>query len=178
MGEAAAPYTAAALTTINAEATCPCGTGQTFASCCQPLLRGERHAPTAEALMRARYSAYATGDIDFITATQDSDESVDREATEAWSRESTWHSLEVLEVTGGGPGDKTGTVEFIARYSHGGEELQHHEEASFEKRAGRWTLVDGRMKGTTFRREEPKLRPNEPCPCGSGKKYKKCCGKP
>ena len=41
-----------------------------------------------------------------------------------------------------------------------------------------WTLVDGKMKGTTFRRSEPKLRPNEPCPCGSGKKYKKCCGKP
>ncbi|MFH1846607.1 MAG: preprotein translocase subunit SecA [Candidatus Omnitrophota bacterium] len=31
-------------------------------------------------------------------------------------------------------------------------------------------------KDVTFRREDPKVGRNDPCPCGSGKKYKKCCG--
>ena len=30
---------------------------------------------------------------------------------------------------------------------------------------------------TTFKREAPKVGRNDPCPCGSGKKYKQCCGK-
>lgn len=29
----------------------------------------------------------------------------------------------------------------------------------------------------TYRRIQPKVGRNDPCPCGSGKKYKKCCGK-
>ena len=29
----------------------------------------------------------------------------------------------------------------------------------------------------TVRREGHKIYPNDPCPCGSGKKYKKCCGR-
>ncbi len=32
-------------------------------------------------------------------------------------------------------------------------------------------------KGVTYKRSEPRVKPNDPCPCGSGKKYKKCCGK-
>ena len=32
-------------------------------------------------------------------------------------------------------------------------------------------------KSGTFRREGKKIGRNDPCPCGSGKKYKQCCGK-
>ena len=128
--------------------------------------------------MRARYTAYATGEIDFVFDTQASGGDVDREATEAWSRESKWLGLEVCKVERGGPDDAEGEVEFIARYENGGEEHQHHERASFEKKGGVWKLVDGRLVDSTFRRTQPKIGPNQPCPCGSGKKYKKCCGKP
>jgi uncharacterized protein YecA (UPF0149 family) len=41
-------------------------------------------------------------------------------------------------------------------------------------------LLDGRtlipQKVETVRRSEPKVGRNDPCPCGSGKKYKKCHG--
>ena len=37
------------------------------------------------------------------------------------------------------------------------------------------TLFKGQKSSTTFVRE-PKIERNDPCPCGSGKKYKKCCG--
>lgn len=33
------------------------------------------------------------------------------------------------------------------------------------------------QKASTTIRKEAKVYPNDPCPCGSGKKYKKCCGK-
>ena len=51
--------------------TCPCGLGETLESCCGPYLKHEKKPPTAEALMRARYTAYATGDVDFIVESHD-----------------------------------------------------------------------------------------------------------
>lgn len=146
-------------------------------SCCGPLLSGERQAASAVALMRARYTAYATGEVDFVLRTQEAGE-VDREATETWSRESEWLGLDVVGSEGGAEDDDEGTVEFIARYRHKGEEHAHHEEASFRRVGGTWQLVDGKLCNSTFRRTTPKIGPNQPCPCGSGKKYKKCCGKP
>ena len=49
-------------------APCPCG-GGIFAACCGPFISGSRPAPTAEALMRSRYSAYVTGAADYLLAT-------------------------------------------------------------------------------------------------------------
>jgi SEC-C motif-containing protein len=157
---------------------CPCGSDNALEACCGPYLRGDAHPATAEALMRARYTAYATGEVDFVMSSQKVDgEESDREATEAWSRQSTWIGLDVVKVEGGGPLDDEGTVEFVARYSHKDQEYAHHEEATFKKTDGRWWFIDGKMKNSTFRRSTPKMKPNEPCPCGSGKKWKKCCGK-
>ena len=65
----------------------------------------------------------------------------------------------------------------IGTYHHQGSEEAHHEESSFRRVAGRWLLADGKMKSSPFRRSTPKIKPNEPCPCGSRKKFKKCCGK-
>ena len=76
--------------------------------------------------MRARYTAYATGQVDFVMQTQQvEDAESDREATEAWSRQSTWLGLDVLDVEGGGALDDEGTVEFVARYSHKDQEFAH-----------------------------------------------------
>ena len=49
--------------------------------------------------------------------------------------------------------------------------------ALFGREEGRWVYA-GQMdpKGKTVRYEQPKPGRNDPCPCGSGKKYKKCCG--
>ncbi len=159
---------------------CTCGNPEPFAECCQPLLRGERVPETAEALMRSRYSAYVAGEVDYIVQTQapDTRHTVDRQATEQWSRKSKWLGLDILAVEAGGVSDQAGTVEFMAHYEVNGEAVDHHELAEFRRENGCWYFVDGHPpKREPFRRGERKVGPNEPCPCGSGRKHKKCCGR-
>ena len=91
---------------------------------------------------------------------------------------SRWHGLEVIRTEGGGPKDKTGVVEFRALYTANGEFCNHHEVATFVKDRSGWKFEDGDLVGETPTvREEPKVGRNDPCPCGSGKKYKTCCGR-
>ena len=160
---------------------CPCCSEQPFAECCEPVLRGQRQAATASELMRSRYTAYATGEIDWIVESQipEGREYTDRKATEEWSKRSEWKGLEILECTQGGEDDDEGFVEFKAYYNLAGEEITHHEVASFRKLESKWHFVDGvEVKPRPFKRNDRKVGPNEKCPCGSDKKYKKCCGKP
>ena len=160
---------------------CFCCSEKSFDACCGPVIRGERLAATAEELMRSRYSAYASGEVDWIVESQSADgrQMTDRNATEEWSRRADWQGLEIVEVTQGGEEDQEGIVEFKASYTMAGEDVVHHEIASFGKEEGQWRFVDGlEVKPRPFKRTERKVRPNEPCPCGSGKKHKKCCGKP
>ncbi|HET6611234.1 MAG TPA: YchJ family protein [Kofleriaceae bacterium] len=158
---------------------CPCGSGKTFADCCQLYLSGTEKPPTAEALMRSRYSAYVVHDIDYVFRTHDpkTSDDVDREASEKWSTQAEWQGMEVVSTEGGQAGDKKGVVEFIARYRLKDQDFTHHEISQFERRDGTWLYLDGEMvKPKPVRRAEPKVGRNEPCPCGSGKKYKKCHG--
>jgi SEC-C motif-containing protein len=162
----------------NEMTNCLCGSEKTFSACCEPFLNGGSIAPTAEALMRARYSAYATANIDFIERTTHSSARTDfnQESARKWAEESQWHGLEILNVSEGNAEDAEGSVEFIATYSQQDEKIQHHELATFRKEDGAWTFVDGRILRQPFHRDQPKIGRNDPCPCGSGKKYKKCCG--
>ena len=160
---------------------CPCGAGPTAAECCARFFAGERTdwPPTAEAMMRSRYSAYALGVIDHIMSTHHPGAAgeVDRKSTEKWSREATWLGLDIVSTQSGGESDETGEVEFIARYEIGGTPLSHHERAQFRRHQGRWYYWDGAMvKPRPVVREQPKVGRNDPCPCGSGAKYKKCHG--
>jgi SEC-C motif domain protein len=162
----------------NEMTNCLCGSDKLFDECCGPFLNGTGNPPTAEALMRARYSAYATANINFIERTFHSKTRAefDRENARKWAEDSQWHGLEILNVTDGKEEDTEGTVEFIATYSQKDEKVAHHELATFSKEAGIWTFLDSRMINTPFRHDQPKIGRNNPCPCGSGKKYKKCCG--
>ncbi|MBT8492606.1 MAG: SEC-C domain-containing protein, partial [Deltaproteobacteria bacterium] len=68
-------------------------------------------------------------------------------------------------------------VEFIARYKARGADLHHHERSTFAQQDGEWFYRDGQIvKPKTVVKDSPKVGRNSPCPCGSGKKYKKCCG--
>jgi len=159
---------------------CPCGSGKEFGSCCAPLLEGKEQAETAEQLMRSRYTAFAVGNVDYIFDTHDPDtvHQIDRKSTETWSKQSEWLGLEILSTNLGGPDDYTGTVEFLARYKARGTKIDHREVATFRKHNGAWLFVDGEeVAGPPVVREGPRVGRNDPCPCGSGKKYKKCCGK-
>jgi SEC-C motif-containing protein len=159
--------------------TCPCGKGESIETCCGPYLKHEQKAPTAEALMRARYTAYATGDVDFIVESHDPDRrgEVDRKNTELWANGSEWLGLEITSTEKGAPEDDTGIVEFIARYKVKQTKIEHRERALFRKVNDRWAFVDGiEIKGPPVVRTDPRTGRNDPCPCGSGKKYKKCHG--
>jgi SEC-C motif-containing protein len=159
---------------------CPCGSSRSFADCCGPLLGGERPAGTAEALLRSRYTAFTRNDIDYVERTTHPEglEDFDRTAARKWAAGSEWLGLELIEVSGGGPDDDEGEIEFIAKFLQDGKEAAHHEVASFARHDGNWHFLDGRHPGVrTFVREAPKVGRNEPCPCGSGKKHKKCCGR-
>jgi SEC-C motif-containing protein len=142
-------------------------------------LKGEKSPETAEALMRSRYTAYAVGDIDYILGTHDPDrvKDVDQANTEAWSKSAEWLGLEIVKTEAGEASDTQGTVEFVANYKIRGTKIAHRERATFRKHGSRWVFVDGEeIKGPPVRHTEPRVGRNDPCPCGSGKKYKKCHG--
>lgn len=159
---------------------CYCGSGKDFTECCGPVLDGSGPAETAEGLMRARYSAFATQQAEFLHESLHPDHRHDHDvaATRRWAEDSQWLGLEILSVEAGGPDDSEGAVEFIATYKEHGLLRPYHELSNFRKLDGIWYYVDGDLvKPKTETRNQPKVGRNDPCPCGSGKKYKKCCGR-
>ena len=156
---------------------CPCGTGIDYKECCALYIEGGLKPPSAETLMRARYSAYVQKEIDFVMETHDpkTRKEASRESSTEWANNAKWFGLKILKTGGGGEADKTGTVLFIAEYKLKGKKYRHHEEGEFVKKWGTWYFSNSRMINDPIV-NEAKIGRNEPCPCGSGKKYKKCCG--
>ena len=159
--------------------TCPCGRDASLELCCGRFITGGQIAPTAEDVMRSRYTAYTIEEIDHIVNTHNpsSTDEVDKESALKWAQEAAWEGLEIVATEAGGPDDDQGVVEFIAKYAVEGKLLGHHERATFDKIDGVWYYTDGEMiKRKPVVRDTPKVGRNEPCTCGSGKKFKKCCG--
>lgn len=171
---------------MNAEKMCPCGSHKTFATCCAPYLSREAKPPTPEALMRSRYTAYVERDVSYLreSIAPDARSDYDEKNVREWAEKAEWLGLEILRAEGD-------TVEFIAKYRVEGKTLEHHEVSTFRKVGGRWYYVDGdshtHEEGQGHHhhhheplkpivRGEPKVGRNDPCVCGSGKKFKKCCG--
>ena len=157
---------------------CPCGSGLELDLCCQPILDGQTLAPTAEALMRARYVAHTLGNFKFLTESTHPEfrDEVSSEEIEEWSSMMKWERLEILDIKEGGHEDETGEVGFVAHYSVKGVPQEMREDAFFRKENDHWYYVEGTVYGKEpVRRVQPKIGRNDPCPCGSGKKYKKCC---
>lgn len=128
--------------------------------------------------MRSRYAAFVTANVDYLIDTVHPDKRKDHDANHVrkWASQSDWLGLEIKECTGGGPEESEGTVEFVATYRQDGKRRTHPEIASFRKQEDRWFFYDGAAPALeTVRRTQPKVGRNDPCPCGSGKKYKKCC---
>lgn len=157
---------------------CPCGSGLQYSECCEIYISGKESAPTAEKLMRSRYSAFVVHNADYIYGTHDPStrSQVNLEEIKTWSEESEWLGLQILETSGGQVGDTQGLVEFMATYAVNGKKTQHREKSTFNYIDGQWYFTDGKVVQETFRRDGPKVGRNEPCPCGSGKKFKRCCG--
>ena len=160
------------------ENLCPCGNEQAYEDCCRPVISGEKQAETAEALMRARYSAHVKTEVDFIYETTHPDKrsDVEKRKVASWSRKSDWLGLQITATQDGGLEDDKGVVEFTARYREKGKIYVHREIAHFVRQDNRWYFLDGESpKQVQSVRQGPKIGRNDPCPCGSGKKFKKCC---
>ena len=157
---------------------CPCGSDASYEACCGPFHSGARRAPTAEALMRSRYAAYVRGDIDYVARTlaPEAQKDFDRDAATSWAKEASWLGLKIVATEKGESWDDAGMVEFVATYRLHGQRVEHRERSEFRRSGdGSWLFVRGAAPERALKPAVNAGR-NDPCPCGSGKKFKKCCG--
>ena len=117
---------------------CPCGAGR-FGACCGPILAGAA-APSALALMRSRYSAFALGHRRHLEATWHPSTRPPRLELDD---DVAWSSLTIDEVIGGEPGDRRGVVAFRARWRAGDSSGELVERSRFVFQRARWWYVDG-----------------------------------
>ena len=158
--------------------SCPCGSGRLLEACCGQYFE-TLSAPTALALMRSRYTAHVIGKSQYLADTLSTKQRADFDIEEFENAHSklTWTGLEIRATTDGGVDHEIGTVEFVARCRDKDGPGIHHELSTFIREDGRWVFDDAVPNPKPTTRQVNKVGRNELCPCGSGKKYKKCCGK-
>lgn len=124
---------------------CPCGSGLGFKKCCRRLIAGKANAATPLELMRSRYSAYATGAVEYIikTTVPQKRSGLDAAELKAWSSQTEWLGLEILRYGIDAADPDAGFVEFVASYRMGGETLRQHEYSTFVRRDYRWLYDEG-----------------------------------
>ncbi|MFQ5344601.1 MAG: YchJ family protein [Mariprofundus sp.] len=136
---------------------CPCGSGMMYATCCEPVIKGVV-AVGAKALMRSRYTAYALGHWHYLHTSWHPD----TRPSKISPTSTDWLGLTIVHAT-------ENTVEFIAGFRENGDIMSLHEISRFAQTGGHWRYLDGQC-------DISKAGRNTPCPCGSGKKTKHCCG--
>jgi SEC-C motif domain protein len=142
---------------------CTCGLDKEYEKCCGAIINGHKDALTPQELMRSRYTAYVKGDGRYLvlSAVKANRYDEDVELIEEFSNSVQWLKLDVLSSV-------NDTVEFKAYYRDKNGIQVLHEKSNFKKEDDMWRYVDGILYNS-------KIERNESCPCGSGKKYKKCC---
>ena len=154
-----------------------CGSGRTFGACCEPLLAQTRFAADAAELMRSRFTAHALRDYRHLHLTDLETAATPYVEEQVDPQEAEWTRL-VVHAHETGPKPGTATVDFSAYYRAGDGEQALHEKSEFVQRGGKWFYTRALRQGPApVRASGPKVGRNDPCPCGSGKKYKQCCGR-
>ncbi|MFD5779283.1 YchJ family protein [Streptomyces sp. NPDC126933] len=125
---------------VTAASPCPCGLPAMYGACCGRFHAGTATPPTAELLMRSRYSAFAVRDEPYLLRTWDPATRPSGAAPDPVMR---WTGLEILDATDGSPFHTTGTVTFRARFTQRGERGALHERSRFARHEGAWVYVDG-----------------------------------
>ena len=127
---------------------CPCLSGMSYETCCEPLHRGEQLANTAEQLMRSRYSAFALAEVDYLIATHpDSSMPLGQRRKELRKncRDVRWLGLKIKALEAGGLEDREGTVTFEATFGAGGQRNVITETSLFQRRdrnlKGNWLYI-------------------------------------
>ncbi|MFI8288530.1 YchJ family protein [Streptomyces sp. NPDC085614] len=125
---------------VTAASPCPCGLAAVYGDCCGRFHAGTAAAPTAELLMRSRYSAFVVRDEPYLLRTWAPET---RPGEVDFDPSLRWRGLEIRETTDGSAFHGQGTVTFVARFTHGGEEGALHERSRFTRHEGAWVYVDG-----------------------------------
>ncbi|TRX61673.1 YchJ family protein [Carboxylicivirga sp. M1479] len=124
---------------------CPCQSNNPYTTCCQALIEETSAAPTAEKLMRSRYTAYTLGDIDYLMRTHHVSTRPIKEKNEIkkWTDSVQWMGLSILSKKDGNENDKQGIVEFKAVFIEKGMPNHIHEKSRFVKEKGLWYYKSG-----------------------------------
>jgi SEC-C motif-containing protein len=125
--------------------------------------------------MRSHYTAFATRSLDHVVRTRASEvrEDFNRAEAERMAEELDWQGLEVRRAVETGD---TAEVEFVMRFRRDQQEVVNPAVSRFRREDGEWRFVDSAPTGSVRPLRATKVGRNEPCPCGSGKKAKRCCG--
>jgi len=150
---------------------CDCGSTKPYHECCGPLISGKAKAVSPEELMRSRYTAFCKKKSQYLMETRHPDNRYpnDLEAIRQTMERTQWLGLKILKYDKNRVPGKDGAVEFVAFYKTD-DVGQLHERSHFVMEGDTWYYQEGQLL------EPVKLQRNEPCFCGSGKKYKKCHG--
>ncbi|HIG65210.1 MAG TPA: zinc chelation protein SecC [Methyloprofundus sp.] len=155
-------------------AHCLCGSSLTYQQCCELLHMGKTQALTAEILMRSRFTAYAMHNAAYLLTSWDVST---RPAEVDFSKDTgKWTQLEIVMLKKGAAKDHKGIVEFKAYFTVDGEQRVMNEVSRFIKKQGNWFYQDGKVKSIALDHGSFNQGLNAPCACGSGKKFKRCCG--
>lgn len=151
---------------------CYCGSGHPFADCCQPLLNGLRQAQSCEQLMRSRYSAFCHGQAGYLhqSCVPALREAQSVAALQPFIEQTHFTRLQLLSASPADPASDHGFVEFQVYFIQDNQLHSFQEHSLFERLQGQWYYASGRLTDFPSR----KISRNEPCPCGSGKKFKSC----
>lgn len=147
---------------------CPCCSQHEYIECCEQYISRKALPKTAKALMRSRFTAYAIGEHQYILDTYAPEKRISLTVDELAKdqQDTKWTRLQITSTP---QNDK---VAFKAYYQYKKNWFLMHEESSFIQIENQWFYLDGIMFGDTGLIHPQR---NETCPCGSGKKYKKCC---
>lgn len=147
---------------------CPCGSGLEYNLCCQPYLNASQQPKHAAQLMRSRYTAFVLHNADYLAASWHPARrypGLESELSEGFGK-TEWLGLTIFEETKGKE-ENEAYVGFVARFQENGNLAAIIERSRFLKENDQWYYIDG---------IRPSFGRNDACPCGSGKKFKKCCG--
>jgi SEC-C motif-containing protein len=126
------------------QGNCPCLSGEQYVLCCGRFHRGDAEAPTAEQLMRSRYSAFVVGDAEYLLRTWHPDTRPEELELDPGLQ---WRRLDIISTVRGGPLDSEGVVEFAAHYRHDGERGVQRETSRFVRKDRRWYYLDALVSG-------------------------------
>jgi SEC-C motif-containing protein len=147
---------------------CFCCSQKPFHECCEPILQNHYLALTPEALMRSRYSAYVLEQEEYLLSTWDI--STRPKALSLQDNRVKWLKLIIHSTDTSTAGEHMGKVDFSAHYINQDQFCILREVSRFTYHSGLWYYLDGKTEVNN-----KKLARNSLCPCGSGRKFKRCC---